>query len=235
MPAPALQPDPAVVVSPRTAVRRGRGAEMLERIGLAGFVAIFALVRARLSDALDLAITLKLQRGSNPVLARAMEAVSWPGFPPQSRIIPALLIAGLALLRLPLEAVAMVGAWGTAVVASMVKAAMHRPRPVAGVDVRVIAAPLGGSSFPSGHTITYVGIYGFLAYLVHTLLRPIAPRRALVGGLVGLVALVGPSRVHQGHHWFTDVTASYLLGLSYLIGLTRLYRGWKARGSGERP
>lgn len=235
MPALALQPDPAVVVSPRTAVRRGRGAEMLERIGLAGFVAIFALVRVRLSDALDLAITIKLQRGSNPFLGRLMEAVSWPGFPPQSRVIPALLIAGLALLRLPLEAAAMVGAWGTAVVASIVKAAMHRPRPVAGVDVRVIAAPLGGSSFPSGHTITYVGIYGFLAYLVHTLLRPIALRRALVGGLVGLVALVGPSRVHQGHHWFTDVTASYMLGLSYLLGLTRLYRGRKALGSGERP
>lgn len=129
----------------------------------------------------------------------------------------------------------MVGAWGTALVTTVVKAAMHRQRPVAGVDVRVIAAPLGGSSFPSGHTITYVGIYGFLAYLVHTLLRPIALRRAVVGGLVGLVALVGPSRVHQGHHWFTDVTASYLLGMSYLLGLSRLYRGWKARGSGERP
>ena len=33
-------------------------------------------------------------------------------------------------------------------------------------------APLGGSSFPSGHVITYMGIYGFLAYLAHTLLRP---------------------------------------------------------------
>lgn len=200
-----------------------------------GFGAIFALVKARRSDAIDLAITVKLQRGSNPLLARVMEAVSWPGFPPQSKVIPALLIAGLALLRLPLEAVAMIGAWGTAVLADVVKAAMHRPRPVAGVDVRVIAAPLGGSSFPSGHTITYVGIYGFLAYLVHTLLRPVALRRAIVGGLVGLVALVGPSRVHQGHHWFTDVSASYLLGTSYLLALTRIYRELKARGSAEPP
>jgi undecaprenyl-diphosphatase len=228
-------PDPAIVVSPRTAVRRGRTAALLERIGLIGFAGIFALVRARMSDALDLAITIKLQRGSNPVLARLMEVASWPGFPPQSRLIPPLLVAGLALLRLPLEAVAMVGAWGTALVATLVKAAMHRQRPVAGVDVRVIAAPLGGSSFPSGHTITYVGIYGFLAYLVHTLMRPVALRRAIVGFLVGIVALVGPSRIHQGHHWFTDVTASYLLGISYLLGLTRLYRGWKARGSGEQP
>ena len=208
---------------------------MIERLSLLGFGAIFALVRARASDALDLAITVKLQRGSNPVLARLMEAVSWPGFPPQSRIIPPLLVAGLALLRLPLEAVAMVGAWGTALVATAVKAAMHRPRPVAGVDVRVVAAPLGGSSFPSGHTITYVGIYGFLAYLVHTLLRPVGLRRAIVGGLLGVIALVGPSRVQQGHHWFTDVAASYLLGASYLLALTRLYRGIKARGSSEAP
>ena len=228
-------PDPRVVAPPTTAVRRGRGAALIERLGILGFGAIFALVKARRSDAIDLAITMKLQRGSNPLLARLMEAISWPGFPPQTTIIPALLVAGLALLRLPLEAVAMIGAWATALLADAVKAVMHRPRPVAGVDVRVIAAPLGGSSFPSGHTITYVGVYGFLAYLVHTLLRPVGLRRALVGGLVGLVALVGPSRIHQGHHWFTDVSASYLLGTSYLLALTRLYRGIKARRTRERP
>jgi membrane-associated phospholipid phosphatase len=58
-----------------------------------------------------------------------------------------------------------------------------------------------------------------------------------VAALVGLVALVGPSRVQQGHHWFTDVTASYLLGVAYLIGVTSLYRRlaagrarWTTRG-----
>ena len=111
-------PDPHVVAPPTVAVRRGRGAAVVERLGLLGFGAIFALVRARRSDAIDLAITMKLQRGSNPALSRLMEAVSWPGFPPQSRLIPALIVIGLALLRLPLEAVAMVGAWGTALVAT---------------------------------------------------------------------------------------------------------------------
>jgi len=71
-------------------------------------------------------------------------------------------------------------------------------------------------------------------YLAHTLLRPAGWRRAIVAGLVGLIALVGPSRVHQGHHWFTDVTASYLLGIAYLIGLTGLYRRVKAARAGMR-
>jgi undecaprenyl-diphosphatase len=207
----------------------------VECASLIGFGAIFALVRARRTDAIDLAVTMKLQRRTHPLLSRLMEAVSWPGFPPQSRLIPPIMIAVLLALRLRLEALAMVGAWGTALVASVVKAVMRRPRPVAGLDVRVIAARLGGSSFPSGHTITYVGIYGFLAYLVHTLLRPVGLRRTLVTALVTLVALVGPSRIHQGHHWFTDVSASYLLGIGYLLGLTRLYRGRKARATGEQP
>jgi undecaprenyl-diphosphatase len=162
-----------------------------------------------------------------------MAAVSWPGFPPQSRFVAPAIVAGLALARLPLEALGVIGAWGTALLATVVKAVMLRPRPVAGIDIRVIAAPLGGSSFPSGHTITYVGLYGFLAYLAYTLLRPAWLRRLVVSPLVGLVASVGPSRVYMGHHWFTDVTASYMLGLSYLLGLTRLYRRLKARGTRE--
>ena len=226
--ATALPPPPDAVASPTVAVRRGRTARLAGWAALAAFGAVFGLVRARRSDAVDLAVTLKLQQRDHPILQAVMRAASWPGFPPQSRIIPAVGALGLLAARLPLEAAFTLGAWGTALLASAVKLVMRRPRPVAGVDLRVVTAPLGGSSFPSGHTITYVGVYGYFAYLAHTLLRPVQWRRAIVAALVGLVALVGPSRIHQGHHWFTDVTASYLLGVAYLIGLTSLYRHVKA-------
>jgi undecaprenyl-diphosphatase len=128
------------------------------------------------------------------------------------------------IARLRTEAAFQLLAWGTGFLSSILKAVMKRPRPVAGSDLRVVAAPLGGSSFPSGHVITYVGTYGFLAYLVHTRLRARAGRRPIVAGLLAMIGLVGPSRIHQGHHWPTDVTASYLLGTSYLLGLIALYR-----------
>lgn len=227
-------PRAAVLPAP-VAVRRGRGISVLGWAGMAGFAAIFALVRTHRSQAFDVGMTIKLQRGQRPMVDRLMRAVSWPGFPPQSRIIPFVITGVLALARLPLEAGFSVLAYGTAALATAAKALMQRPRPVAGTDLRVVVAPLGGTSFPSGHTITYIGVYGFFAYLIHTLVRPVAVRRAAVGGLVGLVALVGPSRVQQGHHWFTDVLASYLLGLSYLVGLTSLYRRIKARRTGVRP
>jgi undecaprenyl-diphosphatase len=213
----------------RVALARGRGASAIAALGLAGFLAIFALVRTHRSEAFDLALTLKLQRTRHPFLERIMGAASWLGFPPQSRIVPPAIIGALLAFRFPVEAAFQLLAWCTGLVSTGLKAIMRRPRPVAGTDLRVVVAPLGGSSFPSGHVITYVGTYGFLAYLAHTLIRPRAARRAVVGAVLALLALVGPSRIHQGHHWPTDVSASYLLGTSYLIGLTALYRKVKER------
>jgi undecaprenyl-diphosphatase len=182
----------------------------------------------RRSDAIDLGIAMRLQSQRHQSFAALMKAVSWPGFPPQSRVIPPLVIAGLAAKRHRTEAVFMALAWGTALVSTAVKAFVRRPRPVP-EQVRVILAPLGGSSFPSGHTLTYVGVYGFSAFVAQTTIARDSVRRPLTFGLVGLVCLVGPSRIYQGHHWPTDVAASYTLGMAYLVGLIAIYQRVKAR------
>jgi undecaprenyl-diphosphatase len=224
---PRKPPPPEVFPAP-VAVRRSRTASTIAWACLIGFAALFGLVRARRSEALDLAVTLRLQANRHALLDRVMVLVSWPGFPPQSRVIPPIGIGLLFLLSLPVEAAFLVAAWGASLLSTVVKSLVRRPRPLAGDKLRVVVAPLGGSSFPSGHVLTYVGFYGFGAYLAEVLVRPVALRRTIVGTLLGLVALVGPSRIQQGHHWFTDVTASYLLGTSYVVGLAALYRRVKA-------
>ena len=211
----------------RVALERGRGVLAVAAAGVVGFGLIFSIVRLRWTTHFDLAVTRALQRLPVVGLPQLMAVVSWPGFPPQSRIIPFVLSGAIALLGFPLEALFQLLGWGTGLVSTVTKAIMKRPRPLE-PDVRVVVARLGGSSFPSGHVITYMGVYGFLAYLVHTLVRPVAIRRTVVGFLTGLLALVGPSRIYQGHHWATDVLASYMLGLSYLIGLSAIYRRLKA-------
>jgi membrane-associated phospholipid phosphatase len=221
-------------VSPRLAIARGRPAMLLALAGLVGFGAIFAAVRAHRSEAIDLALMLRLQRRRRPWLDKLMAAASWPGFPPQSRIIPPAAIAGLWIVNFRTEAAFQAAAWGTGGLSTLLKAMMDRPRPVAGTDLRVVVAPLGGSSFPSGHVITYVGTYGFLAYLANTLIRDPALRGAATGGLAGLIELVGPSRIYQGHHWPTDVTASYLLGTTYLIVIVSAYRRVKGAQASAR-
>jgi membrane-associated phospholipid phosphatase len=115
------------------------------------------------------------------------------------------------------------GAWGAAAISTGIKAVVRRPRPLP-PEVDVVIAPLGGTSFPSGHVLTYVGFYGFLGFLLAEHLHDGPLRGASVGALATMLALVGPSRIQQGHHWTTDVVASYVLGLAYVLALVELYR-----------
>jgi len=207
---------------------RGRNGMIVAGAALAGFGVLFAAVKARRSDAFDVAITLQVQADKNPKFARLMELVSWPGFPPQSRVIPPLAMATMFVIGLRTEAAFQLLAWGTGGISTVVKGFVRRPRPLP-EQVRVVLAPLGGSSFPSGHVLTYVGTYGFMAFLIYAVIRPPLIRWPLSAALVGMVALVGPSRIYEGHHWPTDVAASYLLGTAYVIGLMALYRRVKSR------
>jgi undecaprenyl-diphosphatase len=195
---------------------------------MATFSMLFVLVRTKRSAATDAAITLRFQAYRHPSLARTMDVISWPGFPPQSRLIPPSLAGLLWLAGFRLEAVFQAMVWGTSGISFFFKTIMKRPRPH-GEPFRVAVANIGGTSFPSGHVLNYMGVYGFLSYLVHTMIRPAAARRAILAALMTMLGLVGPSRVYLGHHWFTDILASYLLGISYLIGITAVYRRVKRR------
>ena len=197
--------------------------------GIAGFATLAALVHRRKVEAIDHAIMLRLQAIRHPWFERAMAFVSWFGFPPQSRVLPPTYAAVLWIAHFRLEAVFQLAAWGTAILSTIVKSFMRRPRPVAGKDLRVVAAPLGGSSLPSGHVLTYVGVYGWMAIMADRLIRPTLLRRLVVAALTTLIAAIGPSRVHLGHHWPTDVAASYLLGSSYLAAMVVAYRRLKSR------
>jgi undecaprenyl-diphosphatase len=207
---------------------RGRNGMIVAGAALAGFGILFATVKAKRSEAIDVAITLQVQAQNHPTFARAMELVSWPGFPPQSRVIPPLAMTTMYVMGLRTEAFFQLLAWGTGGISTVFKGFVRRPRPLP-EQVRVVLAPLGGSSFPSGHVLTYVGTYGFMAFLVYSVIRPPHVRWPLSVTLLAMVGLVGPSRIYQGHHWPTDVASSYLLGTTYLIALMALYRRVKGR------
>ena len=211
------------------AFARGRSGLFIVALLLGVFGIIFTIVRRNRSAATDAAITLRLQERNHPVFNRLMHVVSWPGFPPQSRLLPPSVAAALFAFGFRLEATFQLLAWGSSGISFFFKRIMQRKRPSSDFpEIRIAAARIGGTSFPSGHVLNYVGVYGFLGYLAHTWIQPKAVRRIVVGLIGSLLALVGPSRVYLGHHWFTDVSASYLLGFSWLIGLTSLYRRAKS-------
>ena len=79
------------------------------------------------------------------------------------------------------------------------------------------------SSFPSGHTLLSVSIFGLIAFLVTQQLQqkwhwiPYT-----VTGLI--VAIIALSRIYLGAHWLTDVIGSVLLGLTLLLSVIISYR-----------
>ncbi|MCM8747745.1 phosphatase PAP2 family protein [Thermomicrobiaceae bacterium CFH 74404] len=187
-------------------------------------------VRQQPESALDLAVTLRVQRLDHPLLGKLMSWVSWPGFRPQSLILPGLVVGSLWVTRRRLESLLLLVAWMASMGSFLTKLVIRRPRPRHPL-IRVTLAKLRDTSYPSGHTLHYTAFWGMAAYLAAraTPWRPL--RRLIAGAAAVLIALVGPSRIYLGHHWLTDVLGSYLLGSSWLVGLISLHRWLRGRQS----
>ncbi|MES9874716.1 MAG: phosphatase PAP2 family protein [Candidatus Sedimenticola sp. 6PFRAG7] len=91
----------------------------------------------------------------------------------------------------------------------LLKHGLQIPRP----DILGYAAD--SYSFPSGHTLKAVVLYGFLSVIIA---RPIQPHwRWLPYALAASIAVaVGLSRLYLGAHWLTDVLGSFTLGVIWI-------------------
>lgn len=101
--------------------------------------------------------------------------------------------------------------------------ARPRPKPIAW-DLEVFGRPIDfptSPSFPSGHAVSSVAIFGTLAYLLGRLEPSIRTRRITVAAAVGIILLIGLSRIYLGVHYPSDVLAGYLAG-SVWVAFTAL-------------
>ena len=99
----------------------------------------------------------------------------------------------------------------------LLKEAVDRSRP----DIDRLV-PGNGPSFPSGHVMAAIAIWGLLPPIVAL----INGRRAAWWWSVGIsgtvITAVAFSRVYLGVHWFTDVVGAVLLGALYLLAVEAL-------------
>jgi membrane-associated phospholipid phosphatase len=70
-------------------------------------------------------------------------------------------------------------------------------------------------SFPSGHALGSLVVYGFLAYLVGNRFPKVAVWSYAIA--VVLIFSIGLSRLYLGVHWPTDVIAGYGVGFLWLM------------------
>jgi len=218
---------PRWLVALRTQVFTG-----LAVTGLLLFGGLTALVTGGLTADLDLAATQAVQGIGVPWFGPLMLAVSAFGFLPQSAVIVAIVAAVLWRAGLRTESRFALVAGATVGVTEAIKLLIGRPRPDA--DLVTVVQGIGGHSFPSGHTLFYVTFFGFLAYLAYAHLKPGRVRTAVLWVTGPLILLVGPSRIWMGHHWASDVLASYALGLTLLVVLVQWY-GRRRLALADRP
>ena len=119
---------------------------------------------------------------------------------------------------------------GSVALDRLLKELFARPRPFFEHPLLVESS----YSFPSGHAMVSLVVYGMLAYFAVLALESWRARTAVVFGAVLLVLLIGLSRLYLGVHYFSDVVAGYAAGglwLSALITATETVRRRGKQGS----
>ena len=178
----------------------------------------------------DFAIEQTVYGWRSPGLNTLIETITYCGNT-ASIITLILLLLALPKTRVPYGLPVFAAGVLTTVIKVIVKTAVARPRP----DAVYFLVQETGYSYPSGHSITSVAVYGILAWLLWYYHKP-AVQAALhlpgaaanAGGAAGmsgrdralmilcafLAFAIGLSRIYVGVHHPTDVLGGWLAGIA---------------------
>ncbi|MBE8967037.1 phosphatase PAP2 family protein [Nostocales cyanobacterium LEGE 12452] len=201
------------VVLPQISMQRQlnqTGSQLIPVLGAVG--ALVCATGLLYTYNLDEAILLLIQRLHTPVRDRIMVSITFLGDP------VVMLLSSLGLAISPLyynrrrEATILgIAGVGAILLNCLMKLLFGRARPALWKHI----INVGQHSFPSGHAMVSIAIYGFTAYI---LAKQFPQWRFWIYALtVVLIAAIGFSRLYLGVHWLTDVTAGYGAGLLWLI------------------
>lgn len=112
---------------------------------------------------------------------------------------------------------------GGFILSYILKILIVRPRPDP-LLVHQVGTFLKADSFPSGHVLGAVSLYGFLLYIAYTQLKSGFFRYLVVDTCILVIILMGLSRIYLGAHWFSDVLGAYLIGLVWLSFMVFLFQ-----------
>ncbi len=188
----------------------------------AAFVVLGAFARYYDYFPSDLFIAHRIQNIDVPAFGGYVDFVNFLGNDWFYITLTLVIAAAFAVARAGLEAVLVLITIGPRVANSIVKEAVERPRPSA--DLLNVVRHDSGYGFPSGHTVGTAALFGVLFFVIPAAVpwRPV--QWLLQLGCLLLIVSAGPARVYVGVHWPSDVLASYLLALLFLMPAFLAYR-----------
>ena len=96
-------------------------------------------------------------------------------------------------------------------------------RPRLTPDLIQVSEHANGFSFPSGHVLGSVVLWGFLCYLAAKTIPHRGARLAVQATCLSILFLTGLQRVYAGAHWPSDVLGGYLWGGLLLFVIIKVY------------
>lgn len=204
-----------------TMVRTGPTQWGLSLAALIAVIALTALAFFGVYPPGDLTVARAVQAVRLPGLDLVSEFVYRIGLSPVFQLIALAIAALMALRRHRLMAafvvLAVIGRGAT----FLLKELVERPRPSPFlVDVSERA---GGFSFPSGHVLGAVLLWGFVFVASERFISNPTARRWVRWSSLAIIALMGLQRVYAGAHWPTDVLGAYLWGGVILFALVKAF------------
>lgn len=110
----------------------------------------------------------------------------------------------------------------------ILKTIVARPRPDPQL-INQIGHFVQFDSFPSGHVLGAVSLYGFLLYIAFTQLKRNLISKMIMGVSLMAILLMGLSRIYLGAHWFSDVVGAYMVGFIWLNFVIFIYQSLKPK------
>jgi membrane-associated phospholipid phosphatase len=167
---------------------------------------------------------------TTPRMTRIMFALTYIGSP---RVLtPAIAVIAVLLWWRRLRHAAMVwliATGGAGVLVTVLKLHFHRIRP----DLPWAFVHEPSFTFPSGHSVFAVVVYGMAIYICMRRLRRDWQRAVLLVAAGALIFGIGVSRIYLGAHYPSDVAAGYFVGavwLTVVVGSDRYVRRVEAAG-----
>ncbi len=202
---------------------------LLAALALWVFTVLAYEILAKESFTFDKEILLTLRKLQTPVLDKVMLGFTYIGQP------TALLIVcfGLGIWLLvrgqrSQATILVIAAAGGIVLNHLLKILFGRARPM--LWERVV--DVGQYSFPSGHAMISLVIFGMSGYLLASKFPQW--RVGIISLTLVLVTGVGLSRLYLGVHWPTDIMAGYAAGLVWLVTCIFSLQVWEERRVADR-
>lgn len=197
------------------------------RVLLLGITVLFAILTVLAKQdpyfPFDLQITLDMQKINIGWFDFLMKTITFFGYAYMVAILVAIGSGYLFFKGRRLESIVLAfSTFGAVGVGEMFKTLVARARPSPTL-VHQFGHFIRKDSFPSGHVLFYVGYFGFILFLAFTLLPKKWYRTVAIIFCAVMMALVGPSRIYLGAHWFSDTLGAYLLGFLWLVLSVYLY------------